>query len=490
MIHHGQLFLRDLTPARSVYHEPGRFGRLFPHLPPFAKDSPELRAALVELGKAQGDMDANDPDPTGLDPEIPEQEATIIGANNSRNPDNPAVDGNGRPLMTAGMTFLGQFIDHDLTFDTTSSLERQNDPESIANFRTPLLELDSVYGSGRAVNAHLYDRDTDRLKFLIDKKWPRDLPRNSQDIALIADPRNDENVILSQLHLAFLKFHNAAVDWVGANTSITDANDVFTEAQKLVRWHYQWIVIYEFLYKTVGQELVHDILENGRKFYSWQKDPFIPVEFSVAAFRFGHSQVRPGYVANHGDAAVNAGARFVAPILNICAGGGRNDPDDLRGGGRAARRFIHWDTFFDLGTAKLRPNKRIDHTLSSLLLRLPFNSPGLPEVNEKNSLAVRNLIRHITFDLPSGQAVARAMSEQPVTMELLEKNACFRKAKLHESTPLWFYILEEAAVQQEGKRLGKVGGRIVAEVILGLLQGDRQSFLSQDPRWQPIFGPG
>ncbi|MGZ8144671.1 MAG: peroxidase family protein, partial [Methylosarcina sp.] len=219
-IHHGQLYLRDMVPPRSKYFGSGRFGRLFPTLCPFAPDTARVRAALMELGKQGGIMDP----PSGDD-----------------NPDNPDIP--------AGFTFLGQFLDHDITFDPTSSLERQNDPESIANFRTPAFELDSVYGSGRGASPHLYDQ-TQPGKLLIDSGFPKDLPRNSQNTALIGDPRNDENVIVSQLQLAFIKFHNAVFDFV--QQDIGNSNQAFEEAQRLVRWHYQWIVLHEFLPHTVG----------------------------------------------------------------------------------------------------------------------------------------------------------------------------------------------------------------------------------------------
>jgi hypothetical protein len=185
----------------------------------------------MELGKPGGLMDAGD-DLNATDP--------VPGS--PSNTDNPN--------MTAGFTFLGQFLDHDMTFDSTSSLERQTDPESIENFRTPFLELDNVYGSGRAASPYLYDKTTGGIKFLIEKLGGEgskdDLPRNSQNIALIGDPRNDENTIISQMQLAFLKFHNHVVDYV-IDSGIKDPNDAFTEAQELVRWHYQWIIVHEFL---------------------------------------------------------------------------------------------------------------------------------------------------------------------------------------------------------------------------------------------------
>jgi hypothetical protein len=466
MTRHGRLYLRDRIPPRSIHFDRGRFGRLFPWLPPFAPDSPSVRERLMQLGRPGGLLDARDPPPPAS-PLAP----------NPRNRDNPD--------QTAGVTFLGQFVDHDVTFDPTSSLERQSDPEALRNFRTPALELDSVYGSGRAASPHLYDQATPgAAKLLVDAAAPRDLPRNSQNTALIGDPRNDENLIVSQLHLAFLKFHNEVVETVTAE-GLGDVNRVFDRAQRLVRWHYQWIVVHEFLPAIVGEELVKDILRHGRRFYRWRNAPFIPVEFSVAAYRFGHSQVRPGYIANFtGD----QGRPFLAHLFRADVDHSLPDPDDLVGGKRAPRRFVDWRTFFDLGPTppghedlgvSPKPNKRIDSKLSSIL----FDLPGLAD--GPRSLAQRNLLRALTFELPSGQRVARAMNLSRLKREQL---ADLRPLGFDDDTPLWLYILREAEILADGKRLGPVGGRIVAEVLLGLLQGDDNSYLRQDPAWRPAFG--
>jgi hypothetical protein len=463
MTRHGQLYQRDQAPPRSTGYDQGRFGRLFPSLPPFASDTLSLRDRLLELGAPGGLMDAGDPPPP-TDPLTP----------NPANPDNPT--------MTAGFTFLGQFLDHDMTFDPTSSLERQIDPESVENFRVPTLGLDSVYGSGRAASPHLYDQASPgTIKLLIDQAAPKDLPRNSQNTAVIGDPRNDENLIVSQLHLAFLKFHNAVVDVLLEDLG-GDPNAVFDEAQRLVRWHYQWIILHEFLPKSVGQDVLDDVLENGRRFYNWRNAPFIPVEFSVAAYRFGHSQVRPGYIANF---AGDNGNEFKVHIFNAALDHSVADPDDLSGGKRAARRFVDWPTFFDLGDGKSKPNKKIDTTLSTPLFTLPFISPNLP--GNPSSLAQRNLLRHLTFSLPSGQRVARAMSEEQLDSSDLED---VQPLGLDRRTPLWFYILREAAVAENGERLGPVGARIVAEVFVGLLLGDRLSYLRQEPDWTPTLADG
>ncbi|HYI55915.1 MAG TPA: peroxidase family protein, partial [Microlunatus sp.] len=321
-----------VTTPSSTFYDRGRFGRLFPTLPAFSADTPTIRAALTEIGRPGGLMDAADEltDPVALvaDP-----------TKSSHNPNNAD--------LTAGTTFLGQFLDHDLTFDPTSSLARRQDPESIRNFRIPALDLDSLYGGGPGVSPALYDRHVDqgRTTMLVEEipgaaavtvdGRPRyDVPRNSQGVAILGDPRNDENLILSQLHLAMLRFHNAVVgDVKDALGAVLTPEEVFTEAQRIVRWHYQWMIVHEFLPKTVGPETMADIAASGRRFYDWRNDPYIPVEFSVAAYRFGHSQVRPSYRANFGTSATDVSQQFFAMIFDHTLPAA-TDPADLRGGCR------------------------------------------------------------------------------------------------------------------------------------------------------------
>jgi Animal haem peroxidase len=474
---HGHARLGEFTP-RSVFYDQGRFGRLFPTLPVFAEDTKLLREALAELGAKDGPMDAVDDlsDPITLitDP-----------AKSVNNPDNPAI--------TAGFTFVGQFIDHDMTFDPTSSLARQQDPESIRNFRIPALDLDSVYGAGPGGSPHLYDSAIDggRTTFLleeipgsaavsVDGNTRFDLPRNSQKTALLGDPRNDENLIVSQFHRALLGFHNKVVADIRLDLGPGYSDgEIFREAQRVVRWHYQWLVIHEFLVKTVGGELVEDVLSNGPKHFKWRNDPFIPVEFSVAAYRFGHSQVRPSYRGNFGTSASDPAQQFFAFVFDSGAVD-PDDPADLRGGRRAPRRFIDWQTFFDFGDGRARRNKKIDTTLSTALFDLLGQAPGEPV-----SLATRNLLRSLTMKVPSGQRVAKAMKLPVLARADLDD---LEPLHLQDRTPLWFYILREAQVTADGERLGPVGGRIVAEVIIGLIKGDRQSFLRQDQHWTPTYG--
>ena len=477
MAGHGNVYRSGDAPPSSKFYDQGKFGRLFPTLPPFSLDTPTLRAALMKIGERNGIMDAKDDltqHPTALI-----LNATLF----TNNPDNPD--------MTAGMTFLGQFLDHDMTLDITSSLAQQVDPEMIQNFRVPTFGLDSVYGSGPAGSPHIFDQSVDNgLTTLLiepvagselmcrDGSLKFDLPRNSQNTPLTGDPRNDENMVLSQMQVAFIKFHNAVVSKVKTDFGLTHATEVFLEAQRLTRWHYQWVILHEFLPKTVGQPLVDDILGHGRKFYKWRNAPYIPVEFSVAAYRFGHSQVRPSYRVNFGP---NDPGQVFALFFNDNLA---VNPvvTDMRGGTRGPNRFIDWQTFFDFGDGKARNNKRIDTKISTVM----FDLPGLP-AGGPQALAQLNLLRHLTFKIPSGQRVAAAMSLPPLPENDL---ADLKPFNLHNRTPLWFYCLREADVTADGKRLGPVGGRIVGEVMIGLLQGDSSSYLCQDPDWTPSFGVG
>ena len=473
MSRHGSMY-QDVIPYTSRYYDQGKFGRIFPSLPAFAQDTTKVRDALKDMGKKGGIMDAKD------DLTVLPQDLIGNSTLQQNNPNNLA--------MSAGMTFLGQFIDHDITFDPTSSLERQADPEFIANFRTPGLGLDNVYGSGPGVSPHLYDQsDGQGIKMLLEPIGSKgkggadkyDVPRNCQNTALIGDPRNDENLIVSQIQVLFLRFHNIMVDHLRMKFPTKSPTTIFKEAQELVRWHYQYIVLHEFLPLLCGEEVVKDIIDNGRKFYGWRNEPYIPVEFSVAAYRFGHSQIRPSYRANFGISDKPNPQPFFADIFDFTVSPTHSDPDDLRGGKRAPRRFLDWETFWNYGDGNMRPNKLIDTKISSPL----FNLPGF---TDNDSLASRNLLRGLVFSLPSGQRVAQAMKFKPLGPENFPELKGY-KVNFESSTPLWYYILKEAELQNLGVKLGDVGGRIVAEVLIGLMDGDNTSYLSQNPFWKPTL---
>jgi hypothetical protein len=444
------------------------FGRMF-NLPPFAPPTAAVQAALVELGKRGGLMDAKDDLAAG-------PVALIV---------DPALSLNNPDSIehTAGVTFMGQFLDHDMTFDTTSRLGQPANPRTVANVRRPFLDLDSVYGDGPAGSPLLYE-PSDRARLRVESGGRfEDLPRDASSRAIIADPRNDENLILSGLHTAFLLFHNRAVDVVRRDHPTWGVDEVFAEARRLTTWHYQWMIVREFLPAFVGSPVVNDILANGRWYYKPKKnEPFIPIEFQIG-YRFGHSMVRPSYRANF--TGID-GAAFFAMVFDA-APPSPAEPDDLRGGFRSERRFVGWHTFFRFPGFEndVRHNKRIDAKLSTPLFDLPLGAiaSGTPPT----SLAQRNLLRHLTWRVPSGQAIAAAMGEAVLSERDLAELRTISEAFV-SSTPLWYYILKEADVREGGAHLGPVGGRLVAEVFIGLLQLDPESFLNSQAEFIPSLG--
>ena len=445
------------------------FGRMF-HLPPFAPPTAAVRSALMELGKPGGLMDANDNLAAGPVALIVDPSLSLINRNN--------------PTHTAGITFLGQFLDHDMTFDQTSRLGAPSNPINSPNARTAFFDLDSVYAGGPDVNPELFDV-ADPIKFRVESGGLfEDLPRDPvKNFAYLGDPRNDENIVLAGLHAAFLLFHNHSVDMVRVQNPAISNNNAYLQAQRLTVWHYQWIILHEFLPHIVSQALIDDVLLNGRRFYNPLHDQaFIPVEFQMT-YRFGHSMVRPSYRANlHGD----NGQPFFALIFDP-AGEGSVDPIDLRGGARAPRRFVGWQTFFDFGgvfTADARPNKRIDTKVSTPLFTLPLGTifSGQPPT----SLMQRNLLRCLTWKLPSGQHISREMGIPPLNNADLAELQSISPSFVN-STPLLYYILKEAELKEDGLRLGPTGARIVAEVFVGLLQLDPNSYFNVQPGWVPTL---
>jgi hypothetical protein len=473
---------------------------MFPDLPPFAEQTDTARHVVQLLGRRDGILNAQD---NLTDPIQSIINPAVFSPHNADNPN-----------MTAGVTFLGQFLDHDLTLDKNSPLNENTSPGTTINFRTAAFDLDSVYGDGPTRSPQLYEKSSGRIKFIVQAipgsdavsrhaAVRHDVPRDEMGNAIVADSRNDENVILSQLHLAILSFHNAVTDYLAEQPAYQQAgaDRIFAHARRLVTWHYQWIILHEFLPTVIGQDRVDQILEQGLQFYHPQHRTsrvrmrngrdiaLIPIEFAVAAYRFGHSQARPSYRLNFGP---TGGAPFFAFLFDDNQDPNAVDPDDLRGGKRAPRRFVDWQTFFDFGDSNSRPNKRIDAKLSSVLMNLPgamAPAPGLP-ADGLQSLPARTLTRHVNFGLPSGQAIARKMKLPVLTPEQLSELAPYAadsKTTLDKSTPLFFYVLKEAEVMENGLRLGPVGADIVGEVFIGLLKADDASYLSAKPDWKPTL---
>ncbi|MEO8971807.1 MAG: heme peroxidase family protein [Ktedonobacteraceae bacterium] len=418
-----------------------KYGRMFPDLPSPEADENEI----LLLGRSGSLMDVG----------------AVPGVEDSRS------DNSDNPRIPAGFAIFGQFIAHDITADR-SLLAHHARFNELHNFRTPRLDLELLYSTGPGGEPFLYDMN-DPDTFLIgvnDIGQPDDLPRNQQGRALIGDPRDDVHLIISQLHLAFLKFHNRIID--DLRVQGVAAAEVLREAQRLVRWHYQWIVVHEFLPLSVGEALVQDILNNGPRFYSVDDGPYIPIEFADAAYRFGHSQIRTMYTLN------SSGAK--GQVFPDCAGTCPVTHD----------RVIDWAYFFAVDAQHPpQASKRIDTRLAHALINLPTSVVGNTTIPEEHSLAYRDLERGRALDLPSGEAVARAMGLEPLTKDEL----ALAVDGWHGETPLWYYILKEAEVRYNGEQLGDVGGRIVAEVLLGLIASDPTSYMQAETDWQPTV-PG
>ena len=476
--------------------------QIFPELPAakFGKTDAEEQANLAKL--ASGMVSEFDPPKDGPDPE----ESGIPGL----------------------YTYFGQFVDHDLTFDPSSSFQKQKDPDAGVDFRSPAFDLDNVYGRGPGDQPYMYEPDG--KSFLLGDPitqgrppGARDLQRNRAGRALIGDPRNDENAIVSQLQGLFLRFHNRMVS--------QDPHAAFEEVQRTVRHHYQYVVLNDFLPRIVSAAVLSELKTNGvfdrakLKFFKAFESPFMPLEFSVAAYRLGHSMVRPGYRLND---------TVLLPIFPLPANetaGNPNFPEGLTGFRRLISDWaLDWGRFVNIDTRaygvdpdnhptnqqkidnfnRLQFAYRIDTALVDPLKNLPQPVAD----NPPPSLALRNLQRGREFNLPSGQEVAKFIGA-PV---LADKDILIGQgvdkpdkplpaitevggAAFAGNCPLWTYVLAEAMrnkvevtipVKEEKQvstpQLGPVGGRIVAEVFLGLMYSDPGSYLTMDPNWTPPSG--
>jgi Animal haem peroxidase len=423
-----------LAPSRTVdaplEGASGRYERLFPELEPLGGDGAQLLEFAVVGGVCDGGTSCEDARETA-----------------------------------AGWPFLGQFIAHDITADR-SELARHTDGTHLLNFRTPRANLECLYGAGPVGNPYLYSRD-DPAKLLLgrnDAGEEADLPRNPEGIALVGDPRNDSHLFMTQLHVAMLRMHNCLVDHLRAHG--VAEHEVFDRARREVSWHYQWVVIHDYLPTLVGAGMVNELLTEGPRFYRVDGTPRIPLEFADGAFRYGHSQIRNDYV------------------LNQRSGAHRLFPELLGFAPVPASRRVEWSLFFDVpGRPPAQRAKRIDGRLARSLIELPTALTGESDEQAYQSLAGRDLQRGHAYGLPSGEAVASAMGEPPLSAE----EVGLADVGWEWETPLWFYVLRESEARGDGERLGPVGGRIVAEVLLGIIDGDPESYRAVEPEWQPAL---
>jgi hypothetical protein len=505
----GQLFLADFT-APPVRTTPFKFGRMFrmANLPEFR---PELEG-LIELGL--------------------EMTAAVVTEDH--------------PDLPAGYTYLGQFVDHDITFDKTVGF-----PDgilSIANVvqgRSPSLDLDSLYGLGPVDESNhpegrvIYQPDGVKLRegttdpdFSLGfwENFSNDLPRgddpNHPEKASLADERNDENLAVAQTHLAFIKFHNKVVDLIKEDRVKRSLSQkgLFEEARSEVVRHYQWIILHDFLPRIVEGNVLKRVLGRGCKhFHPEPGDQFVPFEFSVAAFRFGHSLVRETYEWNkffHAKAPAggNGGVADLSELFQRTGFKGQT-----LGGGHLrlpSTWIINWTNFFDFkgfpGQVK-NPNlnfaKRIDPSLSAALAKMRMHTRVSDELaavlarmglDKRNlSLATLNLLRGWLVGVPTGQSVLARLRDKAPTGQTVKRLTSDQIAKehgqslrsngLHLLTPLWYYVLREAKEFHGGKRLGPVGSHIVAEAFVGLIKSSTTSILRKDKPtdkdWVPHLGP-
>jgi hypothetical protein len=428
---------------------------------------------------------------------------------------------------------------------------------NLKNLRQPTVNLDSVYGDGPTFdpsNPTQAGRMYDGIKLRVGKvaKNPdplpdpgnppirgepipperddlRDLPRigvligegvvkeedfpeklrgqtNFKNLAFIADARNDENLIIAQFHTAVLRFHNAAVDWVKTNEPKNyrgyerSDSQLFERAQQLTRWHYQWLVVNDFLKTITVAGIADNILLGGPKHYAPRNgEPYMPLEFSVAAYRFGHTMVRAAYDHNRNfgrPGNVISSASF--NLLFLFTGNG----SPPFGGGTDVLPFnwiIEWDRFVDKGS--LFPDhfaRKIDTRLAPPLRNMvnQGNDPSLaPDIKAiLKRLARRNLLRGYHLSIPTGQSVAAAMGVTPLSENELRLgnsgplNQVLEDNGFLQQTPLWYYVLKEAEVRANGNSLGELGSRIVCETIIGQLLNDLESYLKQQGGWDPSKG--
>ncbi len=403
--------------------------------------------------------------------------------------------------IPAGYTYLGHLLAHDLTFDRTQGLPVDAlDVEQLENGRSPFVDLESIYGSGpESAHHELYEPDGVRMKLGPVKgtssvRW-NDLPRRDDGSAIIVDERNDENLTTAQTLVAFLQFHNQVADFLDRCRS--GGKTTFGEIRACVLQHFQSIILHDLVWRLVPDSTYNDVLTNGRKIFypyglKYGERPALPIEFALAAFRLGHSMVRSSYRWN--DEKQNAS---LAQLFELT---GRNSSTGFKA--LAEEWIIDWHNFYDFsmieGPARRKEinfSRKIDTRITGHLGRLPA---GERRHGEPPNLAARDLLRGRCFKLPSGQQAAEECSrDYGVYVGCLSANEIcgmldratrdvLRKHLLHERTPLWFYILAESEVEQKGERLGRLGGRIVMEVLHGLIEFGPNSIL-RDKQWRPTL---
>lgn len=410
-------------------------------------------------------------------------------------PSNPPPPAPPPPLdatTPAGFTFFGQFVDHDITLmESPPPIGQPVQLHEVRNLRTPRLDLDSLFAGGpfSADSARFYDPTTLELRLAPNG---RDIIRDGTSASekLIPEPRNDENMIIVQLHVVFMRLYNHFLKQVPAGVK---PRARYEQARRKTVLHYQNVVLRDYLPRVVGQAAIDAAIARKASRYAAMVRRskiklIMPLEFAFAAFRFGHTQVRNGYALN----ATNGRLLFDAGAAADLSGGQTID----------GNLIIDWDFFFEVaelsgGAAPAGRNRsrRFDTLLAQSLGRLRPPAVGDLPV----SLAERNLRRGRDALLPSGQEVARRIGIPPLAREQLGLapevirtqaemiEAGMTTVDVQDETPLWYYILREAELAG-GDRLDGVGAWIVAETFIGLLLNDPNSILTGNQGFAPDAG--
>lgn len=391
--------------------------------------------------------------------------------------------------IPAGYTFFAQFIDHDITLDATSGLrdapKSDEDIAHLPNFRSPTVDLDCVYGFGPDASPHIYDAD--RPGHLAVNPNGYDLARSPSGVALIGDPRNDENIFVAQMQLLFHRFHNKIYDERVQRETSAEPFNRFEEAQKQTRYHYQWLLLFDFLkrlcdpdvYSFAANLLLND--DPNFPFFPALDDHHkmtMPVEFSVAAYRVGHTLVRSRYAVN----ADNQDVELFDERFGTLGFSPTTPPLQ-----------VDWKYLLPVVKCVVpRMCKAIDPKLTDEIQVMP--DPVVSSNNPLNkALAFRNLLRGNALSLPSGQAAAGALNGAgyPVSVK---SGMDLGFASLPpgapadfdpDNLPLFYYLLQESWVVHQGQRFGPAGSAILMDVFGGMLKNCKTSFLKETAEWNP-----
>ena len=363
--------------------------------------------------------------------------------------------------MTVGYNIFGQFIVHDMTSNPTSSFSPGD--ISLENRLTMKFDLDTLYGG--ASEQFYYNEN----KFIYNE-CDNDLPRNHLGKAMIPDPRNDENYIVAQMHLLFMKFHNKLVDFY--KPTIAKEN-LFAFVKKQVIFHYQWLIVNDFLPRWVDNSIIEQLFTGFNFHYKPDQIPKLPIEFAVAVGRTGH---------------------FIMPNTIRIAYDLIVDEDEIHHftGGKLPEYVIDWTNFFPMKYKEYDINycRKYDGRISAGLadmthLAKPKNLPS-----SKNNLLLRNLMRAQQFELGSGQDYADLLGITKIPDILLKQydtQCILELSNMSKETPLILYAVKEAQIYKNGCQLTGVGGRMFAETILALLFADCCSYLNTPSVWKPII---